>query len=291
MQNDGLAVAADEDREEAVEVLARNGLAAGELISFKTAQALERQMLSRTKTAASGAPACEPACEPASPETTGAALDGRLLDRHGIVLWRTPQALIVPSGMPKIEGFAAAARASDNSGWPVYERDTGGDLTPQFDGILNLSMTFCVGEGERNIAAAYGRLIAPVLAFLREDMGIEGYASSVRGAFCDGAHNIVVDGRKLAGTAQRWRLMPERAGEANVTRVLGHIAIVCGGNLGGALDAVNAFYSSCGIDRRVVREAHITLQEAAGGKPAPAEAIARRLADFIDARMSGRKPD
>lgn len=281
MRTVGLAGSSEGDSAEVIAERLPACVAAGELISFKTARDIERQMLSRTKRAASGAPAGGPE----SPEPTGATLAGGLLNRHGIVLWRTPQALIVPSGMPRIEGFEGAARASAVSGWPVYERDTGGDLTPQFDGILNLSMAFCVGEGERNIAAAYGRLIAPVLAFLREDIGIDAYASSVRGAFCDGAHNIVVDGRKLAGTAQRWRLMPERAGEASLTRVLGHIAIVCGGNLDGALDAVNAFYSNCGIDRRVVREAHITLQEAAGGQPAHAEEIARRLAYFIDARM------
>ncbi len=250
-------------------------LAPGELISFQTAQAIERQMLSCPKAAASGG-------FPTDHVASRAVTSGRALyNEHGIVLWQTPQALIVPSGMPRIDGFEAASRASAAAGWPVFERDTGGDLTPQFDGILNLSMAFAVGEGERNIAAAYGRLIAPVLAFLREGLGVDAYASSVRGAFCDGAHNIVIDGRKLAGTAQRWRLMPEREGEANVTRVLGHIAIVCGGNLHGALDAVNAFYASCGIDRRVVRDAHITLQEAAAGQTVTTNEMARRLADFI----------
>ncbi len=278
MRDDGLAVDETGDREATLAMTSPAELAPGALISFEAAQNIERQMLGCSKAAASGDFPNDKAFNQSG------FSEPSLFHEHGIVLWQTPQALIVPSGMPRIAGFDAAARASAVTGWPVFERDTGGDLTPQFEGILNLSMAFAVGEGERNIASAYGRLIAPVVAFLREDMGIDAYASSVRGAFCDGAHNIVIDGRKLAGTAQRWRLMPERAGEANITRVLGHIAIVCGGNLDGALDAVNAFYRNCGIDRHVVRNAHITLQQAAAGQAHSPDEIARSLSDFIVSR-------
>lgn len=239
----------------------RVGVPLGGLVSFTAARDTERRML------AEAAASNTFTARPASFDT--------------FALWQTPTALVVPSGMPRIKGFERAAGMLSETGWPVFERDTGGDLTPQFDGILNFSTTFTLMGDERNIAASYGRLIAPVLGFLREDLGVDAYASSVEGAFCDGAHNIVVDGRKLAGTAQRWRLSPGKGDKPGPTHVLGHIAIVCGGDLDGALDAVNRFYDACAISRRVVRDAHITLQQAASEADVTPKYLAERLAAFI----------
>jgi hypothetical protein len=242
-----------------------SAIAPGDLLTFETAQALERQMLASV---ASG---------------TGTASANSKIDVWpNFAVWQTNQALIVPSGMPRIAGFEEAARQSQDSGWPVFERDTGGDLTPQFSGILNVSMAFTLAHDERNIGVAYGRLIAPVIEFLREDLGVESYAASVEGAFCDGAHNIVVDERKLAGTAQRWRLMRGGAGAAGgVTCVLGHIALVCGGNLDTALDAVNRFYDACRLDRAVVPQAHVTLADLAPQADTSPTGLARRLSAFV----------
>jgi hypothetical protein len=198
-----------------------------------------------------------------------------------IAVWTTHQALIVPSGMPRIANFESAADAMAAQGWPVLERDTGGDLTPQFDGMLNLSMTFTLRDNERNIAAAYGRLTQPIISFLNDEFGIESYASSIAGAFCDGAHNVAIDGRKLAGTAQRWRLMPQAPGQPSLTRVLGHIAVVCCGDLESALDAVNGFYRASKLDRKVVREAHISLQELIGRDAAKPQLLAERLSAYL----------
>jgi hypothetical protein len=203
-----------------------------------------------------------------------------------ISVWTTEQALIVPSGMPTIAHYQEASDQMAGRGWPVYERDSGGDVTPQFSGILNISMTFTLSDTERNITAAYGRLTAPVIEFLKTAYGISAYASSVDGAFCDGAHNIVIDGRKVAGTAQRWRLMPAHANSAQSTRVLAHIALVCGQNLDGALDAVNKFYRACRINRAVVRQAHITLEDMIGTAEADPSRIAQKFAEYVSAGRS-----
>ncbi len=152
-------------------------------------------------------------------------------------------------------------------------------LTPQFSGMLNLSMSFTLKDDERNIAAAYGRLTQPIIAFLKDEFAIDSYASSIAGAFCDGAHNVAIDGRKLAGTAQRWRLMTQTPDRPSVTRVLGHIAVVCSGDLDSALDAVNGFYRAAKMDREVVRDAHISLHELIGreaAQPQPSHSASAR---------------
>ena len=67
----------------------------------------------------------------------------------------------------------------------MFERDTGGDLTPQDPGIVNLSLAFRMdGEGAA-IKDAYMRLTAPVLAYLRDRHGIEAHLSAIPGAFCE----------------------------------------------------------------------------------------------------------
>ena len=53
--------------------------------------------------------------------------------------------------------FRARAEAVEALGLPVFERDTGGDLTPQEPGIVNLSLAFRMdGEGA-SIKEAYLR--------------------------------------------------------------------------------------------------------------------------------------
>ncbi|MCB1385934.1 MAG: hypothetical protein KDJ80_08325 [Nitratireductor sp.] len=51
---------------------------------------------------------------------------------------------------------------------------------------------------------------------------VTAHSAACPGSFCDGAWNVVVEGRKLAGTAQRWRATP--AGRV----VLIHAAILIG---------------------------------------------------------------
>lgn len=81
---------------------------------------------------------------------------------------------------------------------------------------------------------------------------------AVEGAMCDGAYNIVVNHRKLAGTAQRWR----RA-KANSERyaVLGHLALSVDADHSAACHIVNEFHASVGVATDVKAESHINWTE------------------------------
>ncbi len=203
-------------------------------------------------------------------------------------VWRTHQALIVPRGMPGRAHFETASRNAQAAGWPVYERDTGGDLTPQSPGIVNLSLVFRIDDARPSIADAYRRLTRPVIAFLQAQYGIDAATSGVPGAFCDGAYNIAVAGRKLGGTAQRWRMLNagngdtiHGAGELKSAAVLAHVALMCTNSLGPAVGVLNAFYQDLAIDRHVEFDRHIILAECVGARDADAANVALALDRFL----------
>ena len=197
-------------------------------------------------------------------------------------IWRTPQALIVPRGMPGRANFDAAAAGAEEQGWPVFERDTGGDLTPQTPGIVNLSLVFRMDGDRPSIETAYRRLTGPVIAFLKTEFGIDAETAAVPGAFCDGTYNIAVGGKKLGGTAQRWRLLNVAAeATAKPSAVLAHVALMCTIDLGDAIRALNRFYRDLGLDRHVDPGRHVTLADLVGPDRAEPAAIAATLRRFL----------
>ena len=201
-------------------------------------------------------------------------------------VWRTYQALIVPSHAANATNFRMACLDMSLRGWPVHVRDTGGDVTPQSPGVINATAAFVVRRTiDLSIEATYRQFCEPLVAFLRT-LGIDAYLSSVPGAFCDGAFNIVVGGRKLAGTAQRWRLTHTHDGVPAVA-VLAHAAILADPDIELSIEATNRFYRLCGEAREVDPERHTSLAALlkashAGG----ADRLAARLGEYLTPRAT-----
>ena len=203
------------------------------------------------------------------------------------MLWQTENCIVVPRSHLNYEGFAAAAAASSARGWPVHLRDTGGGAVVQGSGVVNLAMTFYVGSEVRDrIGSSYRLLCQPVMAMLRR-RGIEGGWSAIAGTMCDGAYNIVVGGRKLAGTAQRWRgLGRQRPGEH---AVFAHLALFVALDHQAAANALNALYADMQLSVGITAENHINWAEIeASANKDMAVAIARELDDACRAmQLSG----
>lgn len=202
------------------------------------------------------------------------------------LVWRTEKSIIVPRGLPSRDYFGAARDAVEALDYPVFERDTGGDLTPQDPGVVNLSLAFRLDGDDVSIKRAYERLTAPVVTFLREAHGIDAATASIPGAFCDGAYNIACGGRKIAGTAQRWKLIGGE-GPARRVAVLGHVALMVTIDLDPAIAALNAFYAAAGSERRIVLDRHVTLVDILGNKLRPT-AVAQHMAGFVSSDCSAR---
>lgn len=175
-------------------------------------------------------------------------------------LWSTRESLIVPRPMSKLQSFAMASSELAERGWPVFVRETGGDLFPQSPGILNLTLCFPLnGALERSIDRCYSRLCEPIVEALRS-IGITASYGPVRESLCDGAYNIVVGGRKIAGTAQRWRR--SRNVESGKFAALAHAGIFCDVDFAELCKVSNTFSAACGLERRVVDRQHVSIATA-----------------------------
>lgn len=222
-----------------------------------------------------------------------AGLDGEaaLLERvttgaidWSVVFWRSEPAIVVPRPATRWPGFAEAARAMAGLGWPVVLRGTGGGLMPQAPGLLNVAVSFRAHPSPTfGIDAAYRLFCAPLIEALAR-LGVEAGCGAVPGSLCDGAFNLVGGGRKLAGTAQRWRSLP---GGTGGVAILAQAVILCRADLEVLSAVANEFYRSCGLSSRVVAERHVTLAQLlpALATEARVEGLMSRLATEIVARL------
>jgi len=104
----------------------------------------------------------------------------------------------------------------------------------------------------------------------------------VEGAFCDGRFNVNLDGRKMVGTAQRWR--QSKGGQRPVGLV--HGALLLDNERDSMVGAVNAFNQACGLEQRCRAESHIALHEAFAAPDALA-----RLDSLYRQMLKGFLPD
>lgn len=181
--------------------------------------------------------------------------------RFAVSVWSTDRCLVAPGSITRRAGFGEAKAAMAARGWPVLVRGTGGDVTPLTPGVINVSTAFVMSpDRPQRIQEAYGRLCEPILDTLGR-LGISAHCAAVPGSFCDGAYNIVVAGKKLAGTAQRWRRMAAPNPARRSFAVLAHGSILCDVDLAEMVKAVNDFHGLCRLERRARRDRHTTLAE------------------------------
>lgn len=179
-------------------------------------------------------------------------------------VWRTEKCLVVPRSLSTDVHFHEAAAFMADVGWPVRIRDTGGDVTPQCPDIINVTHVFILTQpSEQNVQQSYVRFCGPLLAYLA-DCGIKAYLSGVERAFCDGKYNIAVNGKKLAGTAQRWRPFTTSQGHQAIAG-LAHAAILSAPSLTDSIAATNAFYTCCRQQRVIDENQHVTLASIVSG--------------------------
>lgn len=187
-------------------------------------------------------------------------------------VWRgRGQCLVAPANEARRPGFAAAEAASAARDWPIVRRRSGGLTVPNGQGVLNLAIAELAGRPE-DPAAVYRRL-GGMIAGVLERHGVSSSLGPVPGAFCDGRYNVVVGGRKLAGTAQRW----ERRADGSGTVMLAHALILADLHVQAAVEAVNDYYERLGRPSGFTASAVVTLA-ALGVDPEHFENDLRRAA-------------
>lgn len=168
------------------------------------------------------------------------------------VMWEArTRALVLPERFTREVSFEPAARSSDTRGWPVVARKSGGGITPQGPGVLNVALCFSLAPHEtRSITGTYGRIVTPLERGFAA-LGVTAAAMPVAHSFCDGDYNLAVDGRKIVGTAQRWR------GKT----CLIHALILTHIDLAPAVAAVAGFSDELGHDTKFKTLAHCRLAD------------------------------
>ncbi|MEM6477442.1 MAG: hypothetical protein AAF647_00205 [Pseudomonadota bacterium] len=157
-----------------------------------------------------------------------------------------PLCYVAPKAMaPAISGAFEAARSR---GVNCHYRTTGGDVVPQGPGILTYSLAFRLPKSDpAAITTAYAEICAPLISALSA-LGLEARTGAIEGSYCDGAYNVSLGGRKLAGTALRMAVIPRAPGE---WAVLGHAMITLTEAALGAFTEVNTLYDAASIKRRI----------------------------------------
>ncbi|MCQ3033472.1 lipoate--protein ligase family protein [Pseudomonas syringae] len=198
-----------------------------------------------------------------------------------LLLWRpSDRALVMPRRMSRLPGFVEASETLADSGWPILLRETGGEPVPQSSATVNIALVYAqpTSDPDRDrIELAYRRLCQPILDVLNE-LGGAASLGEVEGAFCDGRFNVNLDGRKMVGTAQRWR--QSQGGLRPV--VLAHGALLVDNERHEMVAAVNRFNEICELDQRVRADSHIALREAFA-----VEGVLERLASGYQTSLSG----
>lgn len=187
----------------------------------------------------------EPACaDPTDAVARDHALMTRMADAPDpaplLRLWVNARAVVVGRKLTRLPNYDHACTTGADAGWPVVERDSGGTAVAHYAGVVNITLIRAESGTARSLEAGYTALCAPIIAALARQ-GISATTGSVPGAYCDGDYNIVSGGRKLAGTAQRWK--KHRAGTGQI--LLAHASLNIADSATG-VNAVNRFYAQAG---------------------------------------------
>ncbi len=174
---------------------------------------------------------------------------------NSLWLWQAKPSLVVSKLDSNLKTFEIAKLFTESQGMPVSIRQSGGSGVIQNDQVINISRIY-IQDDPISIEQSYLTMCQPVLNVLKA-LGIEAYLDSVEGSFCDGVYNIVYQGKKLAGTSQRWLSIPKSKAKV----ILEHMVIVLKQNYKSTTKILNDFYRIAGSDQYFKDSVIISLEE------------------------------
>lgn len=165
-------------------------------------------------------------------------------------LWQSAPGLVVPRTYAAHPGFAAVQARFAAQGCPIHVRQSGGGIVPQGPGILNLSLAQVFTGRPLDHSEILYRHLCALISQALATFGIAASAQAVEGSFCDGRYNLAVlaPPRKIAGTAQVWRRIPEQTPDRHIG--LAHALILVQGDPAELTTRANALEAALGSARR-----------------------------------------
>lgn len=119
-----------------------------------------------------------------------------------LLVWRSEPALLVSRTETRLPHFENAVADMRAAGWPVVLRKSGGGACPVGPGTVQVSMIDPVLP-LTTINCRYAVLAELLQAMLRR-YRVFARTGLVAGAYCPGAYDLAVAGRKIAGMSQHW---------------------------------------------------------------------------------------
>ncbi|MDR5753370.1 MULTISPECIES: lipoyl protein ligase domain-containing protein [unclassified Caballeronia] len=212
-------------------------------------------------------------------------------------LWEAPVSLVVPRSYQRYATLDAARDAFAQRGCPVWLRLSGGGLVPQGPGILNLSLAYPLAGTIGTMADAVYLHLCAILAGALHGLGIETNWREVEGSFCDGRFNLAWgpagDARKIAGTAQYWRRVPQAAGTRDepLYAVLAHAVLLVDADPLEINRRANDFESLIGSGRHYEADKVVSVADALGRQGTSDDADLRaRVARALEAAVVAASP-
>lgn len=197
-------------------------------------------------------------------------------------LWQTAPALIVPASYKRFPLFEPTRQALTASTCPVYIRKSGGGLVPQGPGIINISLAWPTSCKMGEAAEAVYLYLCGLLQQALRDIGVETGWQAVEGSFCDGRYNLAcgegANARKIAGTAQYWRVIPgQPEGAARRHVVLVHAVLLVACDLEALHCQANAFEAAIASGRVYDPAKTVTVAQAAPDAALATTTLVERL--------------
>ncbi|MER1966496.1 lipoate--protein ligase family protein [Castellaniella sp. GW247-6E4] len=203
-------------------------------------------------------------------------------------IWEAPRGLVVPRTYASLPGFDHVREAFAREGWPIAVRQSGGGVVPQGPGILNLSLALPLRGRPLDHSEALYRLICAIIQAALTPLGIDARAQAVEGSFCDGRFNLAVGepARKIAGTAQVWRRIPD--GPRDLHAGLVHGLILARIDPTALTGQANRLESALGSSRRYLPERIASLDTLG---PSPRSGLFKALKSGLADALRSAWPD
>lgn len=183
-------------------------------------------------------------------------------------IWENPQSLVVTRRETRFPTFKEAQAQLGEEGWPVLVRESGGTAVPHEAGIVHFSLMFLQDKlFQFSMDTVYEALCEPLQMALTS-LGLESGYGEVKGSYCDGKYNLVVDGLKITGTAQRIIGAKKSADGVQRSAVMAQSMLMVESDPIAGTDVVNRFYQLAGSDRVFDPRVSTSVQQRLGERAA-----------------------
>lgn len=186
-------------------------------------------------------------------------------------IWQNHPCVVLGRFDVRLQNIEQAIDAFGSKKMPLLKRSSGGTAVWHGPGVFNVSVFAPADEVPSGVHEAFESLAAGMVEGL-ETLNIQAEFGQVPGTYCDGPHNLVIEGKKVAGLAQTRK----RNG------VLVHASILTDLDLDEMHDWIEFFYEKAGQPQQFARGKVVTLTQALGANidfPAFVEAMVKGYSD------------